>query len=62
MRKDSQNICDELIATVVCHVSALVLWAELPGAEICHLPGSTAIASLEEPGRTARASRTLSVR
>jgi hypothetical protein len=32
-----------------------VLWAELPGAEICHLPGRMAIASPEELGRTGRA-------
>jgi hypothetical protein len=37
-----------------------VLWAELSGAEIRHLPGRTAIASLAELGRTARALRTLS--
>ena len=39
----------------------LVLWAELPGAEIRHLPGRTANASPAELGRTARASGTSSV-
>jgi hypothetical protein len=33
----------------------IVLWAELPGAEIRHLPGRMAIASPAELGRTARA-------
>jgi hypothetical protein len=34
---------------------SLVLWAELPGAEIRHLPGRMAIASPAELGRTGRA-------
>jgi hypothetical protein len=51
-------MCDE--CEVMCK-SRIVLWAELPGAEIRHLPGRTAFASSAELGRTAGASGTSSI-
>ena len=47
--------------TIAGRMPQVVLWAELPGAEIRHLPGRTAIASPAELGRTAAASGTSSI-
>ena len=49
-----QRACECVEIPATYSGSKLVLWAELPGAEICHLPGRTAIASLAELGRTGR--------